>query len=61
MTIRKMAGGKYRVLSKKKHKNMGTYDSKAAALAREHQLKRFGKKRGGGIKKHKRRHKKRRT
>ena len=41
--IRKVAEG-WRVLSKKHHRNMGTYKNKKDAIKRLKQIERFGKK-----------------
>ena len=41
--IKKVKEG-YRVLSKKKKRNMGTYDSREEAESRLKQIERFGKK-----------------
>jgi hypothetical protein len=44
MTIKKLPGPKYRVLSEHKHKNMGTYNTKKEAEKRLEQIEAFKKK-----------------
>lgn len=41
MTIRRIAGGKFRVYARKSGRNMGTYRSRAGALERERQIEYF--------------------
>lgn len=46
MTIRRIAAGKYRLVSKRTGKNLGTYRSRKAAVRRERQVQFFKRRKG---------------